>query len=118
MDDRNNVFDTEFNSIGNRSIIFLTDANTNKIYKDFGKRIKHLAVKPAQVNGDIIQIRFIPYFKVNPNTKLWGKRKKGEFLSFEDWITVQFKMDHLKEEFQFFKIKKPVASFPDNPSNK
>jgi hypothetical protein len=112
IEDRNSVFETEFKSIGSRNVIFLTTLNVKQIYKRNGNEIKHLTINSAQVSGDIIEVRFVPYFKVNPNRKIWGNRKKGKFLSLDDWITVQFKVDYQKKEFKFFKIKKPIASFP------
>lgn len=118
IDNGNNVFDTEFNSVGNRDVIFLTSTNIKEIYEAFGKRIKHLSIQPAQVLGDTLEIRFVPYFKINPSKRLWGKIKKGTFISLSDWIVVEFKMDHLKKEFKFCRIRKPIAIFPGTVSNK
>jgi hypothetical protein len=77
IEDLNGVFATEFNSVGKRNVIFLTTSNIKKIYKQYGKSIKHVTINPAQVVEDIIQIKFVPYFKVNPNSKIWERRKRA-----------------------------------------
>jgi hypothetical protein len=83
--------------IGNRTVTVITWNNQKEIYNKNDNKIVHVKVFPAKTKDNIIEIWFVPY-----SGEYKGKRK-GYYLSFGDWIIIQFKYDCEDNFFRYYK---------------